>query len=272
MLVASDNRPETRVSPARPITPQSIVYRTSFVYLCPRLESAPVTSRPAATMILAASPKEFEIEIDGRRQAAGVAFVRPFVAKRVHAADVPLISVGLHPNHPMYRAFNRIPDPGCVMHRHAEFPDLLASVASAAAQPLTPQAGAILMEWAIRVATDGMPPLAPLDARVQQAMAMLVRDHTISLDELAEATCLSYFRLSHLFKQELGISLRQYVLALKIDTATQHLGLGGTLTDAAHAGGFCDSAHLTKVWVKWFGGPPTAFLKKDWFSTDPSRP
>lgn len=270
MLLASDEERAVTPPPLARIAGQTIIYRTSYLYLCPGLESAAVTARPAGTLILSASPKEFEVEVDGRREPAGIAIVKPFVPKRIHAVDVPLVSFGLHPNHPMYRVFTGIADPGVTTYRYGVFAELHAALESAVARGMTPQAGMRILEWALDAVTANMPLLPPLDPRVQQVMTMLIRDHFIPLDELADATCLSYFRLSHLFTQELGISLRQYVLSLKIDTACQNLGLGGSLTDAAHAGGFCDSAHLTKVWVKWFGGPPSHFLKNSPFRIEPS--
>lgn len=67
----------------------------------------------------------------------------------------------------------------------------------------------------------------PLDDRVQAAVDHL-RDHLdtpVSLDELAGVVYLSSSRLSHLFREQVGLSPLQYHLQLRIERARQLLEL-----------------------------------------------
>jgi AraC-like DNA-binding protein len=40
----------------------------------------------------------------------------------------------------------------------------------------------------------------------------------------------------------------------------EEFGRGANLTNAAHAAGFSDSAHLTRTWRQMFGVSPTAMI------------
>jgi AraC-like DNA-binding protein len=50
--------------------------------------------------------------------------------------------------------------------------------------------------------------------------------------------------------------------------AMVHKGHGRTLTEAAHAGGFSDSAHLTRTFSQMFGIPPSAMLQGELTATE----
>src|SRR3712207_8098417 len=55
------------------------------------------------------------------------------------------------------------------------------------------------------------------------------------------------FRYRHLFVAEIGLPYRGYVLWLRLGRAVDVFAAGGSLTDAAHAAGFADSAHLSRT-------------------------
>jgi AraC family transcriptional regulator len=69
---------------------------------------------------------------------------------------------------------------------------------------------------------------------------------------------LSPDRFRHLFLEETGVGLRPYVLWLRLETSLSAYVAGSTLTDAAHAGGFADSAHLSRTFKKMFGISPAS--------------
>ena len=80
----------------------------------------------------------------------------------------------------------------------------------------------------------------------------------VRLSDLAAATGISASRLGHLFRDEIGMPFPPYLRWARVQKAFEHARRhGGTLTDAAHAAGFADSAHFTRVCHEIFGLTPT---------------
>lgn len=85
---------------------------------------------------------------------------------------------------------------------------------------------------------------------------------TPTLTAAARHAHVSPSRLTHTFTRQVGIPFRRYVLWLRLGRAAEHVQAGGTLTGAAAAAGFSDSAHLTRVFRANFGLPPSAVLTR----------
>ena len=98
---------------------------------------------------------------------------------------------------------------------------------------------------------------ATIDPRVAQAQDLIKRSFPSapSVAALAAAVGLSASRLIHLWKDEVGISLRRYVLWLRLRHVIARITIGDSLTDAAHDAGFADSAHLSRTFSSMFGLP-----------------
>lgn len=79
----------------------------------------------------------------------------------------------------------------------------------------------------------------------------------VSLPVIAEKVGLSQDRLSHVFSSHLGIPMRQYVLWRRLMMAAETAQQGGSITVAAHAAGFADSAHMNHVFHRMFGLAPS---------------
>lgn len=102
------------------------------------------------------------------------------------------------------------------------------------------------------------------DPRIARVLARLkdsVSDSIVSSADLAAEVGLSEGRLIHLFADQLGVPLRRYVLALRLRRILFFLSAGQTLTDAAQEAGFCDSAHLTRVYREMYGLPPSKMFR-----------
>lgn len=80
-----------------------------------------------------------------------------------------------------------------------------------------------------------------------------------SLEAAARASGvhLSPSRLRHLFVEQTGLAYKTYLLWLRMNRALQVYSEGCTLTEAAHAAGFSDSAHFSRVFKRTFGLPAT---------------
>ena len=83
----------------------------------------------------------------------------------------------------------------------------------------------------------------------------------ISADKLAQSIFLSEGRFLHLFKEQVGLPLRQYILYQRIMAATREFLRGKSLTEAAHEAGFADSAHFTRTFVEMHGLKPSEVAK-----------
>ena len=112
----------------------------------------------------------------------------------------------------------------------------------------------------------GLPPLegsaaAVNDSRIVEALSFLRAspDRYDSIDALAERVHLSPSRFAHLFKQQVGVPVRRYVLWQKMRRALDLAMAGDSLTTAALSAGFADSAHLSRT-VRAIMGVAPEFL------------
>ncbi|ORX02419.1 helix-turn-helix domain-containing protein [Mycolicibacillus trivialis] len=80
---------------------------------------------------------------------------------------------------------------------------------------------------------------------------------TVRLSSIARAVSLSPGRLSRLFNEQVGQSVPTYVRWVRLRLAVESLQCGASLTDAAHAAGFTDSAHANRVCHEMFGLSPS---------------
>ena len=81
----------------------------------------------------------------------------------------------------------------------------------------------------------------------------------VRLEALARAVGLSKFHLMHAFRAQLGVSLHQYQLALRIEHAKVLLAGGARVGDVAVAVGFADQSHLTRLFKRRVGLTPGAY-------------
>lgn len=107
----------------------------------------------------------------------------------------------------------------------------------------------------------------PLDPRIQRALdfAKAQPELKAPLGAIAEAVGLSQGRLAHLFKEQIGIPIRRYLLWLRLVQAIGYLFQNVSLTTAAHNAGFADSAHFTRTFRRMFGVTPSELFKNSRF-------
>lgn len=104
---------------------------------------------------------------------------------------------------------------------------------------------------------------AEIDKRITQSIERLRMDseNHFSVGEIAANVALSESRFSHLFTEQVGVSVRRYQLWLRLRDAIHLLANGFSLTDTAHEAGFSDSSHLTRTFRQMLGIAPSALLK-----------
>ncbi|MGW4364372.1 helix-turn-helix domain-containing protein [Nocardia takedensis] len=81
------------------------------------------------------------------------------------------------------------------------------------------------------------------------------------LGELAAAVSVSQSSLSRLFVSETGVGFPATVRWARLLYAMGEVGTGASITDAAHAAGFTDSAHATRVCREMTGVPPSVLVR-----------
>ncbi|MFO2462712.1 AraC family transcriptional regulator [Pseudomonas sp. 15FMM2] len=101
------------------------------------------------------------------------------------------------------------------------------------------------------------------DERVARALRALDTQlgGKVSAQFLAQAAHISLSQLERLFVSQLGVPVRRLVMWRRLRQAVG-LALGGcSLTEAAHAAGFCDSAHFSRTMKLLFGVTAAASLR-----------
>jgi AraC-like DNA-binding protein len=84
----------------------------------------------------------------------------------------------------------------------------------------------------------------------------------ITLAELARAVHRSPSRLAHRFRDATGVPLRRFILWRRLRAAAETAMRGSSLTEAAHAAGFADSAHLSRTFRSMFGIAPSFLFRR----------
>jgi AraC-like DNA-binding protein len=107
----------------------------------------------------------------------------------------------------------------------------------------------------LRALTSNALTIEPLNKRVVDIIKMLreLPEKRIKAADLAKKINLSESRLAHIFKEETGVPIRQFLLWLRLNDAVKLIINGSSYTDAAYEAGFADAAHLTRSYKKMFG-------------------
>ena len=102
-----------------------------------------------------------------------------------------------------------------------------------------------------------------LDERIIELLALLqdcdCYDHAI--ESFAQRVCLSSSRLSHLFREQIGVPLKSYILFHQLESAFTQLLNGANITDAALLAGFDSPSHFAATVKKWMGMSVSASIK-----------
>jgi two-component system response regulator YesN len=108
-----------------------------------------------------------------------------------------------------------------------------------------------------------------MDYRIHETLSLIDRDFSLSpnIEKLAEIANLSASRLNHLFKEEMGLTIRQYVKTKRLETARDLLQETNLrIKEICFRIGISDSTHFVRDFKKFSGlypkGYRTAFRNK----------
>ncbi len=127
-----------------------------------------------------------------------------------------------------------------------------------------------LIRQSVKSLCAGVPPTRRLDPGVT-IMLNKIRDSAdlrMSVDTAAPAAYLSPSRFAHLFKQQVGLPFRHYMLWRKLTRAKIAIARERTITAAAQAADFADASHVTRTFQQMFGIPPSAMMQGEFFVID----
>jgi len=85
----------------------------------------------------------------------------------------------------------------------------------------------------------------------------------ITLNRLAQVAQLSPYYLSRVFHAQVGITLREYQLQVRIDRAKSLLTRGMTVRQVAAETGFVDQSHLTRYFKRLVQTTPGSYRLRD---------
>jgi len=136
----------------------------------------------------------------------------------------------------------------------------LLALRAAALEQRGPRAVVERARALVQALTEHTEPSVTSDERILRAVKY-VNDHLsapITLAQVARVAYLSPDRFRHLFAEQTGMRLREYVLWRRFVSVWELRMKGASLAEAAHAAGFADSAHLARTSRRMFGIPPSS--------------
>jgi AraC-like DNA-binding protein len=237
------------------------VMRWGFIYTSPWVVTTHTVRHPA-TILLTAKRAPFELSIDEDAQEYRAVAIRPVTERGLCAKDVMLVSIHIHPNCPQFRPFRAIPNPGVLVLERSDYAGYDASLEEAYRGTLGIDEVSRLFDRIVATTVRYLPSVKRTDPRVEKAIELLQQNAAFPLKDLAAKLGLSYDRMSHLFSDAVGLPLRSYQLWQKAYNAGFMFDSGRPLTDIAHAMGFADSAHLSRIFQSSYGINPSYLMDR----------
>lgn len=235
-------------------TNQLLIGRACFIVRARSLPNG-YNQRPGMTLLLA-DGEPLELEIDGQSVVAANAWLLAPEIRRRFVCPQPHISITVEPSHPAYAR---------LLHWARECPGSTHRIEVAVedqnrlAEVATQQA---LDAWLDSLLTQNHQPLAAPNPRLDHLLALVKdADIEISAEQIWQSFRLRYpttqAHCSHWLQGSIGIPLRKLLLWQKLRRALEALSSAQGATEVAHAAGFADSAHLSRICLRTFGLRPS---------------
>ncbi len=113
----------------------------------------------------------------------------------------------------------------------------------------------------IKQLANDQPLKVPKDERIQRCLAIIETEqlpYQVLTSRLTSEVCLSESRLSHLFKENVGISMKKHLRWSRLKHAMHFLlNERANFTEASHQSGFFDQAHLSNAFKQFLGMSPS---------------
>nr|WP_210411197.1 AraC family transcriptional regulator [Leptospira kmetyi] len=219
-------------------------------------------SHYAATLAVSLE-KNIHIETEKGKEEYKVALVGPNTYHKTVSPGVEMIALMIDPETYEYGAISNLVQSGEVKRLDPNnFLPLMGKLRELYYGNLMDSEAWDLQLEMLRCVYPFQKPEKIVDERIQK-IAQKIRTElpdSIRMKEIGKDFSISEDRLIRLFKENLGIPLRRYLLWVRIIEAVKLLMEGDNLTEAAHAAGFADSAHFTRTFKENFGFVPSVFF------------
>ena len=239
---------------------QLYIWHDRFLYATPSVASG-ATSRYAAAILIATRGKPFAIDTGnpegGRFEAVLLA---PSLERTLDATDCGLISLNLDPESYEYHALQGLFRTRSVVPLAIDnFSSFRSRFGDLFSGNLSCGLAFLLFTEVVATIADYRPSNVHVDLRVLHVARRLKAElpEMVSVADLAANVGLSADRLTHLFTEEFGLSIRRYALWAKMRRAAVLLGKEKSLTEVAQQVGFSDSSHLSRTFQQFFGLAPS---------------
>jgi AraC family transcriptional regulator, arabinose operon regulatory protein len=103
----------------------------------------------------------------------------------------------------------------------------------------------------------------PKDGRIQKVVQVLNENPSRTLPELAHNCQMSMSRLSHLFKDQIGINVKNYRIDCRLRVAASMLALTSMpIKEIAYTAGYRHSSSFVRAFKAHFGLSPASYRKR----------
>ncbi|MBW7472833.1 AraC family transcriptional regulator [Marinobacter sp. F4218] len=200
----------------------------------------------------------FRLQVAGQWRSTSAALVAPDAVQALEPGDTRMWCAQLDPDSAFWRALQPILKGGQsvdVVLPHDSIPALETGGCDAVWQALS---------TAVECLGDSP---EPLDPRVRKVCDFLRAElpEKVDVPWLGESVGLSSSRLSHLFRQEIGVPLRRFLLHLKMNRVLAHWEQGKSMSVLAMEAGFYDQPHFVRTARGMFDALPSEYVTTGWF-------
>ncbi|KGD60585.1 helix-turn-helix domain-containing protein [Alcanivorax jadensis T9] len=239
-----DNTPPL---PDVPLTPL-FLWQGGWLMVMPAIDNQP--HQHVAASLLVGLEQPIRVTVEGRLCQQRVVLVPPDVPQSLNSQG-PVAVVHLDPDEPAWRALCRLD--GLDEQQQRWCGEQIAALVQTGSES---QARQFL--HGLRGVADPL----PLDPRIADACSLMRAGEAVpSMDTLAAHANLSASRFRHLFREQLGVSLKRYQLHLKCQRALALWRSGMNFTDLAVAAGFYDQPHLNRTLRAMFDALPSRYAR-----------
>lgn len=194
----------------------------------------------------------FRLQVEGAWRETRAALVAPDIEQALDPGHTRMWCAQLDPDSAYWRSLQPRLNGADSLDIDVDCPELAASD-----EPGCQSIEAALAEAVARVGVASN----PIDPRVARVCDWLRRElpERIEVAELAEAVGLSSSRLSHLFRQQTGVTLRRFLLHLKMNQVLAQWEPGKSLSQLALEAGFYDQPHFVRTARGMFDALPSEY-------------
>lgn len=224
-----------------------------------------VSCRPAITLLIGAR-KPIRVTTADEAYSGTALLVGPNVHRTLAAEQAGLYSLNLDPANRICRylrnevfAGREITDLSKKLDPH-----MRALAVSAVETPKTCAESYRISQLLLDALFPESVGIQPIDPRIDLVASWLWTHLPVRVDlnQLSALCGLSRSRLAHLFTEQVGISIRSYLLWVKMRKAAELFVQDLPRMEVAHAIGFSDSAHLSRSFRSHFALTPSFLSNK----------